>query len=303
MKISFVTPTYNRAPIVGRTIDSVLALVAQGVDCEVIVINDASTDDFAGALAPYRGHDAVRVIEFTENRGQNAGRNAGFAAARGEIVSLIDSDDEVLQADYDVIRRAFDDPRIIGVFTQTVSGTTGRSMCDLTRAGTIFDYRGFLDGTYEGEYHMFLRKSALPEKPFEENLGIKRSCTLLTWLRLGQLGSFVILPLKTRLYDDTGLDRMGNIDNILNDAAEIDTCTSLVISRNADLIRQASPSALRRLVVQRSYYRLLSRGRAAALASLREAPLALAGWRELLAICGAIVAGPAMVRRLRRLRG
>lgn len=303
MTISFVTPTYNRAHIVARTIDSVLRLINEGHDVEIVLVNDGSRDDFVGAVAPYREHPAVQIIEFSNNRGQNAARNAGFAAARGEIVSLIDSDDEVLPAEYGRIVAAFADPTIIGVFTETVNGSTGRSMCKLARAGQVFDYRGFLDGTYVGEYHMFLRKSALPAQPFEENLGIKRSCTLLTWLRLGQLGSFVILPLVTRRYDDTGDDRMGNIDNILNDAAEIDRCTSLVIERNEALIRRASRPALRQLIVQRSYYRLLSRGRGAALKSLREAPLDLAGWKDLLAIGMAIVLGPSAVRRIRRWRG
>lgn len=303
MKISFVTPTYNRAHIVGRTIASVLKLAEKGWDVDVVVIDDGSTDDFENAVALFRSSERVKIIRFPENRGQNAARNAGFHAASGEIVSLIDSDDEVIDADYQKIISAFANDEILGVFTATQNMRTGQMMCSLDAAGNIFDYRGFLDGTYSGEYHMFLRKRALPEKPFEENLGIKRSGTLLTWLNLGQVGSFVILPIITRLYDDTGNDRMGNIDNILHDAVEIDRCTSLVIERNNDLIRRTSSQAFAGLIVQRSYYRLLAKGRSSAARSLLDAPISAQTLPRVIFMWVAIVCGSKLVKYFRRLRG
>lgn len=303
MKISFVTPTYNRASLVGRTIKSVLQLAESGRDVEVVVIDDGSKDDFAGAVAPFQSSDRVKIVRFSENRGQNAARNAGFIAARGEIVSLIDSDDVVIEADYQKIIEAFADETILGVFTATKNMRTGQMMCALGASGKVFDYRGFLDGTYSGEYHMFLRKSMLPAQPFEENLGIKRSCTLLTWLKLGQVGEFIILPIVTRLYDDTGDDRMGNIDNILSDAAEIDRCTSLVIERNDHLIKQASRQAYAGLIIQRSYYRLLAKGRVAAARSLLDAPMDFQILPRILFMWAAIVCGSNLVKYLRRLRG
>lgn len=303
MKISFVTPTYNRAHLVGRTIQSVLKLAENGLDVEVVVIDDASKDDFADAVAPFQSSTHVKIIRFPENRGQNAARNAGFIAASGEIVSLIDSDDVVIEADYQKIIEAFADEKILGVFTATQNMRTGQMMCALGASGKVFDYRGFLDGTYSGEYHMFLRKRMLPPQPFEENLGIKRSCTLLTWLNLGQVGAFVILPIVTRLYDDTGDDRMGNIDNILADAAEIDRCTSLVIERNNDLIKQASSEAYAGLIIQRSYYRLLAKGRVAAVRSLLDAPIGLRALPRLVFMWAAVFCGSDLVKYLRRLRG
>ncbi len=303
MKISFVTPTYNRAHLVGRTIKSVLQLAESGRDVEVVVIDDASTDDFSGAITPFQSSERVKIVRFSENRGQNAARNAGFHAASGEIVSLIDSDDVVIEADYQKITEAFADDKILGVFTATQNMRTGQMMCALGASGKIFDYHGFLDGTYSGEYHMFLRKGRLPPQPFEENLGIKRSCTLLTWLKLGQVGAFVIRPIVTRLYDDTGNDRMRNIDNILTDAAEIDRCTSLVIERNNDLIRRASSHAYAGLIIQRSYYRLLAKGRGAAARSLLAAPINMRMLPRILFMWAAIICGSDLVKYLRRLRG
>ncbi|MBU1922234.1 glycosyltransferase family 2 protein, partial [Patescibacteria group bacterium] len=55
----------------------------------IIVVNDGSTDDFAGAIKPYL--DKIKIIN-QENRGRNNARNRGFAAARGQLLLFCDAD-------------------------------------------------------------------------------------------------------------------------------------------------------------------------------------------------------------------
>jgi len=87
-RVSVVIPTFNRARLVGLTIDSVLAQTFR--DFEIIVVDDGSTDDTAALLAGFG--ERVRVLR-QPNQGMNPARNAGLAAARGEYVALLDSDD------------------------------------------------------------------------------------------------------------------------------------------------------------------------------------------------------------------
>ena len=89
--VSVVIPTYNRAYIVGRTIESVLAQTYSPV--EILVIDDGSTDDTPAVVG--RFGDRVRYIR-QPNGGVAVARNHGFAEARGEFVALLDSDDEWL---------------------------------------------------------------------------------------------------------------------------------------------------------------------------------------------------------------
>jgi GT2 family glycosyltransferase len=87
--VSTVIPTYNRAHLVGRAVSSVLAASSPGD--EIIVIDDGSTDDTEGALAPFG--ESIRYIR-TPNRGAGAARNRGIQEARNPLVAFLDSDDE-----------------------------------------------------------------------------------------------------------------------------------------------------------------------------------------------------------------
>ena len=89
--VSVVIPTFNRASVISRALESVL-LQTRPPD-EILVVDDGSTDDTLERVrAEFPG---VRLIE-QENRGVSAARNAGIRAARGTWIALLDSDDEWL---------------------------------------------------------------------------------------------------------------------------------------------------------------------------------------------------------------
>jgi glycosyltransferase involved in cell wall biosynthesis len=88
MLVSAIIPTYNRAATIARSVDSVLQQTWKPV--EVVVVDDGSTDQTTDVLARYGNQ--IRVIR-QKNQGPGAARNAGIQAARGEIISFLDSDD------------------------------------------------------------------------------------------------------------------------------------------------------------------------------------------------------------------
>ncbi len=91
--ISVIVPAFNRAGVIPRAIESALAQQLPGADwaIEVIVVDDGSSDDLRGALHPFGNR--VSLIRHAQNRGAAAARNTGIAAACGEFVAFLDSDD------------------------------------------------------------------------------------------------------------------------------------------------------------------------------------------------------------------
>ena len=86
--VTIVTPTYNQADYLSKTIDSVLAQDYPKV--EYIVIDDGSTDHTCDVLKRYDG----RVYwESQANIGQAATLNRGWEMASGEIIGYLSSDD------------------------------------------------------------------------------------------------------------------------------------------------------------------------------------------------------------------
>lgn len=85
-----IIPTYNRAHMIARCLESALAQTLK--DYEVIVVDDGSTDatrDFL--LKAYGNH--VQYIAHPTNKGLSAARNTGIAHARGIYIAVLDDDD------------------------------------------------------------------------------------------------------------------------------------------------------------------------------------------------------------------
>jgi glycosyltransferase involved in cell wall biosynthesis len=103
VKISLVTPSYNHAPFIQRTIDSVLAQRGE-FELEYRVIDGGSTDGTVDILASY-GDRLTWTSE--RDRGQVDAINRGLRGASGDVVGWLNSDDVLMPGALDRIARAF----------------------------------------------------------------------------------------------------------------------------------------------------------------------------------------------------
>ena len=90
--ISVIIPVHDRKDLVGRAIRSVLAQTER--DFELIVVDDGSADGTPECVLAEFGDDDLALLRLPECRGVSAARNHGLAAARGEWIAFLDSDDE-----------------------------------------------------------------------------------------------------------------------------------------------------------------------------------------------------------------
>ena len=91
--VSVIIPTYNRAHLIGRAIQSVLNQTYR--DFEIIVVDDGSTDNTEEVIKSF-SDERIRYIKHKENKGAAAARNTGIKTARGKFIAFQDSDDEWL---------------------------------------------------------------------------------------------------------------------------------------------------------------------------------------------------------------
>jgi glycosyltransferase involved in cell wall biosynthesis len=87
-RISVIIPTYNRADLVGETIESVLRQTFD--DFEIIIVDDGSTDATKEVVRRFDG--SIKYL-YQENHGRCYARNKGFEASSGDYVCFLDSDD------------------------------------------------------------------------------------------------------------------------------------------------------------------------------------------------------------------
>lgn len=117
MKVPVVIATYNRAYVIRDALESVLRQTYR--DFEIIVVDDGSSDNTRELVASLPG-DGIRYIRHERNRGCSAAYNTGIAAATGQLVGFLDSDDfwkpDYLERQLDLMSQH---PEVDAVFTYT----------------------------------------------------------------------------------------------------------------------------------------------------------------------------------------
>src|SRR5581483_3716507 len=103
MKLSVVVPAYNEEKYIGRCLESIIEEAGHDV-FEIIVVDNASTDNTAAVAKKYKG---VRVVR-EDRKGLTRARQAGLMAAKGDLIAYIDADSMVKPDWFHKVRREFE---------------------------------------------------------------------------------------------------------------------------------------------------------------------------------------------------
>jgi glycosyltransferase involved in cell wall biosynthesis len=103
ISIAVSMPAYNAARFIGRAIDSVLAQA--GVDVELVVVDDGSTDDTATIAARYEAR-GVRLLRNAERRGIGYSHNRAIEGTTAPLIAHVDADDVILPGSLAKLARA-----------------------------------------------------------------------------------------------------------------------------------------------------------------------------------------------------
>jgi len=92
--LSVVAPAYNEAENLARLVDQIVAaLLPLGRGYEIVIVDDASTDQSPATLVDLiRRHQCLRVIRMKKRSGQSSAMAAGLRHARGQYIATLDAD-------------------------------------------------------------------------------------------------------------------------------------------------------------------------------------------------------------------
>ncbi len=94
IKVSVIVPVYNTDQYLTKCLNSLCNQTL--ADIEIICIDDCSTDNSYVVLKEYESRfNNIKIIKHAENQGESGARNSGLAAATGEYIGFVDSDDWV----------------------------------------------------------------------------------------------------------------------------------------------------------------------------------------------------------------
>ena len=151
VKLSIIIPVYNVEPYLVECLNSVF--LQDLSDCEVITINDGSTDYSRQILSEYLDRYPTLVIIDQDNKGLSAARNTGMACAKGEYLYFLDSDDYMTPSAIDTIIKAINSTKAeVIVFNAMANGETiyipSFKVSDSVKSGIDFLCDFFIDNGF-----------------------------------------------------------------------------------------------------------------------------------------------------------
>ena len=178
---SIIIPTYNRASLIGNTIESVLRQSC--AHFEILVVDDGSTDHTADVVGQYKD-ERVRYY-WKENGERGAARNFGSALAKGAYLNFFDSDDCMYPNHLATARQMIEQhvsPEVFHVNFELINEQGHLVSPARQFTGSVADYL-ILSNDLACD-SVFVRRDIALKHPFNENRALSTAEDWELWLRL-----------------------------------------------------------------------------------------------------------------------
>jgi len=193
-RVSVIIPIYNGAATIERALKSVFEQTFS--DFEIVVVDDGSTDETPSVLAKFG--DRIRMIR-QSNRGFPGARNAAVAASRGELLALIDHDDQWLPRKLELTVAALDtDPDASLVYSDLIVVNEAGEESRSSPIGSDTAHAPTMDEMLSRIWPIMPSTVVMRRAAFDGAGGFGESLheDLDFWLLMREQGDFIYLPDK-----------------------------------------------------------------------------------------------------------
>jgi len=125
-RLSILIPVFNEATTVEEILRRVRAADSCGLEKEVVLVDDASTDGTGDVLKKLQNVDGLKIVSHPFNRGKGAALRTALEHATGDIILIQDADLEYDPSDYPNLLRPILDHRADVVYGSRFTGGTHR---------------------------------------------------------------------------------------------------------------------------------------------------------------------------------
>ncbi len=142
MKLSIIIPVYNEAETVAQIVERVQNVELDGVEKEIIVVNDGSTDGTDTVLNTLvaRWSNPFKVVHHERNRGKGAAIRTALEHVTGDVVITQDADLEYNPQEYPQLLAPFADPAVQVVYGSRNLRTNPRSSLSFYWGGLLLSW-------------------------------------------------------------------------------------------------------------------------------------------------------------------
>ena len=173
--VSIIIPTFNRAHLIGETLDSIIAQTYTNWEC--IIVDDGSTDNTEEVVSAYVQKDSRFQFHHrpdSHKPGGNGARNYGFSLSKGEYINWFDSDD--------LMKANFISLKLNTIEHEDVDFVVSKSLnFDTDRTYEVKKYRGNFINILSGKNYIlkknywmtpdfFIKKKSLKNYTFDETI-------------------------------------------------------------------------------------------------------------------------------------
>lgn len=189
MKYSIITPVYNRQDCIGRCIDSVIYNIKYNIEIEHIIVDDGSSDATASIVKSYcERYKHIKFIQFRNNRGTNAARNAAISETTGKWIIILDSDDYFVDNAIEIVDAVVSSNKYKEyVFAADDMLEIYNKMPLLAgKSQVVLKYKDFLAEDIKGDFIHVIDSEIMKQNPFNEDLRIYEFVWFLTFYKESQ---------------------------------------------------------------------------------------------------------------------